>query len=296
MKLLYDENLPPRLAESLTDLYPESKHVHDLQLGGADDSTLWAYAKVHGFAIVSKDSDFALHCKNRKLAALRARDDPHLHREGRGSLPTARTALANRFHLLLVLLVIAALILASVSLLFVRGSGWRKVAKVIGIAATSVLAVLASFIVLLMWSCQPPSVETLQRRFPKERKDLETILVMLNEDKHLLRIDPTWLMNDQTQEFLQYDPAAGITLERWNEYRRLFRTPAFRKEFKESRDRMMPSLLLSQKGYLAMASRMAIFSVGSGLSIDMLHALHQPQNAHTNSMAVRMMKATLLSS
>lgn len=59
MKLLYDENLPPRLVQSLSDIYAESKHVHDLQLGGADDSTLWAYARANGFAIVSKDSDFA---------------------------------------------------------------------------------------------------------------------------------------------------------------------------------------------------------------------------------------------
>jgi hypothetical protein len=123
---------------------------------------------------------------------------------------------------MLVVIVIVALVLASVSLLFVRGSGWRKAMRVIGITSTSLLALLASCILLLMWSCQPPSIETLQRRFPKERKDLETILAMSNEDKHLLRIDPTWLMNDQFQEFLQYDPAAGISLERWNEYRRMF--------------------------------------------------------------------------
>ncbi|MGH9595506.1 MAG: DUF5615 family PIN-like protein, partial [Edaphobacter sp.] len=30
-----------------------------LNLGGANDSEVWDYAKLHGFAIVSKDSDFA---------------------------------------------------------------------------------------------------------------------------------------------------------------------------------------------------------------------------------------------
>jgi predicted nuclease of predicted toxin-antitoxin system len=59
VKLLLDENLSPRLVESLSDLYPGSKHVHSLQLGRADDSAVWAYAKAHQFAIVSKDSDFA---------------------------------------------------------------------------------------------------------------------------------------------------------------------------------------------------------------------------------------------
>jgi predicted nuclease of predicted toxin-antitoxin system len=59
VKLLLDENLSPRLVGSLSDLYPESQHVHSLDLGGADDSSLWDYAKAHGFAIVFKDSDFA---------------------------------------------------------------------------------------------------------------------------------------------------------------------------------------------------------------------------------------------
>lgn len=59
MKILLDENLSLRLVELLADLYPESNHVHNLKLGGADDSEVWNYAKLHGFAIVSKDSDFA---------------------------------------------------------------------------------------------------------------------------------------------------------------------------------------------------------------------------------------------
>lgn len=59
MKLLLDENLSPRLVESLSDLYPGLEHVHNVELGGADDSAVWAYAREHGFAIVSKDSDFA---------------------------------------------------------------------------------------------------------------------------------------------------------------------------------------------------------------------------------------------
>lgn len=59
MKLLFDENLSPRLVESLRDVYPESQHVSGVQLGAAQDSAVWEYAKRHGFAIVSNDSDFA---------------------------------------------------------------------------------------------------------------------------------------------------------------------------------------------------------------------------------------------
>ena len=56
--LLLDENLSPRLVGMLDDLFPGSVHVQDVMLGGGDDGAVWRYAKAHGFAIVSKDSDF----------------------------------------------------------------------------------------------------------------------------------------------------------------------------------------------------------------------------------------------
>ena len=58
MKLLFDENLSPRLAEVLADVYPGSAHVHHCRLGSADDAAIWQYARDNGFTIVSKDSDF----------------------------------------------------------------------------------------------------------------------------------------------------------------------------------------------------------------------------------------------
>ena len=59
MKLLLDEDLSPRLVDSIGGMYPGSEHVHNLRLGGSDDSEVWDRAKRDGFAIVSKDSDFA---------------------------------------------------------------------------------------------------------------------------------------------------------------------------------------------------------------------------------------------
>lgn len=58
MKLLFDENLSPRLVELLTDVYPGSAHVHACGLGSADDEAIWRYARDGNFSIVSKDSDF----------------------------------------------------------------------------------------------------------------------------------------------------------------------------------------------------------------------------------------------
>jgi predicted nuclease of predicted toxin-antitoxin system len=58
VKLLFDENPSPRLVDSLSDLYPDSSHVHECGLGSATDEADWEYAKVQALIIVSKDSDF----------------------------------------------------------------------------------------------------------------------------------------------------------------------------------------------------------------------------------------------
>jgi predicted nuclease of predicted toxin-antitoxin system len=58
MKLLFDQNLSPRLPRLLADLYPESVHVREVGLRDAQDGDIWNYAKHQGFVIVSKDSDF----------------------------------------------------------------------------------------------------------------------------------------------------------------------------------------------------------------------------------------------
>jgi predicted nuclease of predicted toxin-antitoxin system len=58
MKLLFDENLSPKLPDALSREYPGSTHVRDVGLRGADDRQIWDYARAQGFCIVSKDTDF----------------------------------------------------------------------------------------------------------------------------------------------------------------------------------------------------------------------------------------------
>ncbi len=58
MKLLFDENLSPRLPTLLAEFYPASVHVKECGLSEASDAVVWDYARAHGFTIVSKDSDF----------------------------------------------------------------------------------------------------------------------------------------------------------------------------------------------------------------------------------------------
>lgn len=58
MKLLFDENLSPRLAKLLGDLFPASSHVHFLGLGEAPDSEIWDVALGENWIIVTRDTDF----------------------------------------------------------------------------------------------------------------------------------------------------------------------------------------------------------------------------------------------
>lgn len=59
MKLLVDENLAPRLAYDLSDLFSGSTHVLYAELGSASDSKIWDFAGEHGFTFLRKDKDFA---------------------------------------------------------------------------------------------------------------------------------------------------------------------------------------------------------------------------------------------
>ena len=58
MKLLFDENLALSLVDSLAQAFAGSEHVHRVGLGSADDEAVWQFARLHGFTIVTKDSDF----------------------------------------------------------------------------------------------------------------------------------------------------------------------------------------------------------------------------------------------
>ena len=58
MKLLFDENVSPKLVGLLEGEFPESAHVYDVGLRGSPDRHIWEHARENGFTIVSKDDDF----------------------------------------------------------------------------------------------------------------------------------------------------------------------------------------------------------------------------------------------
>jgi predicted nuclease of predicted toxin-antitoxin system len=62
MKLLFDQNLSPRLVKFLSDLYPDSSHVYPLGIDRVTDKEIWEYARREGFTVVTKDADFSDLC------------------------------------------------------------------------------------------------------------------------------------------------------------------------------------------------------------------------------------------
>ncbi len=58
MKLLFDQNLSPRLPKVLEDIFPNSIHVREIGFVEATDTQIWNYSQTNEFTIVSKDTDF----------------------------------------------------------------------------------------------------------------------------------------------------------------------------------------------------------------------------------------------
>ncbi len=58
MKLLFDENLSPKLPGRLSDIFPDSSQVSLIGLEGYPDKIIWDRAQASSFTIVSKDNDF----------------------------------------------------------------------------------------------------------------------------------------------------------------------------------------------------------------------------------------------
>ena len=59
MRFLVDAQLPPALARWLIERGYTSEHVFDLEMAGAADKDIWAYAAQVGAVIITKDEHFA---------------------------------------------------------------------------------------------------------------------------------------------------------------------------------------------------------------------------------------------
>ena len=58
MKLLFDQNISPKIIKQLDGFFQEAKQVKHVGLEDASDSAIFEFAKANDFAIVTFDSDF----------------------------------------------------------------------------------------------------------------------------------------------------------------------------------------------------------------------------------------------
>lgn len=58
MKFLLDNNLSHKLVQALQSSFPGTAHIREVISVIADDVTIWNYAKVNLFVILTKDNDF----------------------------------------------------------------------------------------------------------------------------------------------------------------------------------------------------------------------------------------------
>jgi predicted nuclease of predicted toxin-antitoxin system len=92
LRLLFDQNLSPRLVHLLFDVYSACSHVQDLGMDRSSDTEVWNYAAEHGYTIVSKDADF-----HQRSLLLGAPPKVVWIRQGNCSVADTATLLRERF-------------------------------------------------------------------------------------------------------------------------------------------------------------------------------------------------------
>ncbi|MFZ5617397.1 MAG: DUF5615 family PIN-like protein [Pseudomonadota bacterium] len=70
MRFLIDEQLPPALADRLRENGYVAEHIRGVNLGGAPDAKIRAYAARSGAVLTTKDEDFASPDRAEKFAVL----------------------------------------------------------------------------------------------------------------------------------------------------------------------------------------------------------------------------------
>jgi predicted nuclease of predicted toxin-antitoxin system len=58
LKLLFDQNISPKIIKQLDGIFLEAKQVRHVGLEDASDAAIFDFAKANDFAIVTFDSDF----------------------------------------------------------------------------------------------------------------------------------------------------------------------------------------------------------------------------------------------
>jgi hypothetical protein len=77
--------------------------------------------------------------------------------------------------------------------------------------------------IVFWWGCTPPSDTNLLNRFQRHRNDFQTLVSMSSEDSRVIRIAPDFTRLEDDWSWPRAQTRWGITPQRWDDYRRLFR-------------------------------------------------------------------------
>ena len=96
-----------------------------------------------------------------------------------------------------------------------------KLLKILGLVVVSIVGTIS----LLAWGIAPgePSDRTLEKRFYRQRPDLERLTAMLAEDPQMTRIAPDFLWTQDSVAWPRPESQWGISRARWDEYKSLFK-------------------------------------------------------------------------
>ena len=87
---------------------------------------------------------------------------------------------------------------------------------------------IALLALLLLWSCSSPSDKSLAQRFNRHRSEFETLVRMLQEDADVIRIADDFTRLKDNWGWPRPESQWGVSRNRWNEYRKLFRRVGLR--------------------------------------------------------------------
>jgi hypothetical protein len=97
----------------------------------------------------------------------------------------------------------------------------RRVVRILLRAIACVILLVVLLVALLFWYVTPPSDAALERRFYAHKAELEQIVRMMEQDTQMGGIAEDFTVNDDEEEHPMRE--RGISDQRWNEYREIFR-------------------------------------------------------------------------
>jgi hypothetical protein len=93
----------------------------------------------------------------------------------------------------------------------------------------SIFIAILTMTSLLCWGCghHQPSDQSLEQRFYRQRSDLERLVTMMDEDRQMSRITPTFTWRQNNIAWPRPESEWGISPNRWDDYRKIFSQARF---------------------------------------------------------------------